>query len=233
MEIAELARKVNGIMTRTSQDIRVKNISRQLVIMANLVEKQIYESMFSLKKHDIKLAANIIKQDDKVDELQKVIEEQCIKFIAAEQPLATDLRKVMTASKIVTDLERMADHAVDICKITLKLGGNLNSFQGSLESIGEMERKVRKMIELSIDAYINNDDEMAYKICQKDDEIDYLYKSLFTGLVEEIKENENLIEKGISLLFVIKYLERIGDHVTNICESTIYSKSGIYEDLNE
>lgn len=220
-------------MTRGSQEIRIKNINRQLIIMANLVEKQIYESMLSLKNFDLKLADNIIKGDDKVDELQKTIEEQCIKFIAAEQPLATDLRKVMTASKIVTDLERMADHAVDICKITKKMGGKVNSFQKSLETLWEMEKKVRGMIEFAIDSYINNDDVMAYKICEKDDEIDSCYKSLFNSFVDEIKLDESLTEKGINLLFVIKYLERIGDHVTNICEWTIYSKSGIYTDLNE
>ncbi|WP_297424483.1 phosphate signaling complex protein PhoU [Clostridium sp.] len=220
-------------MTRGSQDFRVKSINRQLVIMANLVEKQIYESMFSLKKHDIQMADNIIKYDDKVDELQKKIEDQCIKFIAAEQPKATDLRKVMTASKIAADLERMADHAVDICKITKTIGGNINSFQNSLESLWDMEKKVRMMIGTAIDAYINSNDKMAYKICEKDDEIDSLYRLLFTRLVDEIKGGENLTEKGIRLLFVIKYLERIGDHVTNICECTIYSKSGVYEDLNE
>lgn len=220
-------------MTRGSQDVRVKNINRQLVMMSSLVEKQIYESMLSLKNHDVELANSIIKGDDKVDELQKVIEEQCIKFIAAEQPLATDLRKVMTASKIVTDLERMADHAVDICKITKKIGGNINSFKKHLDPLWEMEKKVRSMIGLAIDSYINDNDEMARKICEKDDEIDSFYRSLFTTFVDDIKLDESLTEKGIRLLFVIKYLERIGDHVTNICEWTVYSKSGTYVDLNE
>ena len=220
-------------MTRGSQDIKVKHIHRELVTMASLVEKQIYESMLSLKNYDIELANKIINNDDKVDEMQKVIEEQCIKYIASEQPLATDLRKIMTASKIVTDLERMADHAVDICKITKKIGGNINLFKKSLESLWEMEEKVRAMIGLAINSYINDDDDMAYKICQKDDEIDIFYKALFTKFVDEIKLDESLTEKGIRLLFVIKYLERIGDHVTNICESTVYSKSGVYVDLNE
>ena len=220
-------------MTRGSQDIKVKNINRQLVTMANLVEKQIYESMLSLKNHDIELANKIIDNDDKVDEMQKIIEEQCIKYIASEQPLATDLRKIMTASKIVTDLERMADHAVDICKIAKKIGPNINAFKKNLETLWEMEKKVRDMIGLAINSHINDDDEMAYKICEKDDEIDSFYKSLFATFIQEIKLDESLTEKGINLLFVIKYLERIGDHVTNICEWTVYSKSGGYVDLNE
>ena len=127
----------------------------------------------------------------------------------------------------------MADHAVDICKISKKIGGNINSFKKSSETLSEMEKKVRDMIGLAIDSYINDDDKMAYKICERDDEIDSFYKSLFATFVDEIKLDESLTEKGIRLLFVIKYLERIGDHVTNICESTVYSKSGVYVDLNE
>ena len=220
-------------MTRGSQDARVKIINRELLNMSSLVEKQIYESMVSLKNYDVEKADKVIKDDDKVDEMQKIIEEQCIKYIASEQPLATDLRKIMTASKIVTDLERMADHAVDICKITKKIGGSINSFKKSSETLWEMEKKVRDMIGIAIESYINSDDEMAYKICKKDDEIDSFYKSLFATFIEEIKMDDSLTEKGIRLLFVIKYLERIADHVTNICEWTVYSKNGEYVDLNE
>ena len=220
-------------MTRGSQEARVKHINRELLTMASLVEKQIYESMVSLKNYDLEKAEKVIKDDDKVDDMQKTIEEECIKFIATEQPLATDLRRVFTASKIVTDLERMADHAVDICKITKRLGGNVKSFKESSDELWEMDKKVRTMIKAAIDSYVNEDDEMAYKICKKDDEIDAFYKSLFSNLIEAIKLDENLIQKGTQLLFVIKYLERIGDHVTNICEWTIFSKGGVYVDLNE
>ena len=220
-------------MTRGSQDARVKIINRELLNMSSLVEKQIYESMVSLKNYDVEKADKVIKDDDKVDEMQKIIEEQCIKYIASEQPLATDLRRIFTASKIVTDLERMADHAVDICKITKRLGGNVKSFKESSDELWEMDKKVRDMIKAAIDSYINEDEELAYRICEKDDEIDAFYKSLFATLINAIKVDENLIHKGTQLLFVIKYLERIGDHVTNICEWTIFSKTGAYVDLNE
>lgn len=220
-------------MTRGSQDARVKVINRELLNMSSLVEKQIYESMMSLKNYDVVKAEQVIKDDDKVDIMQKTIEEECIKFIATEQPLATDLRRVFTASKIVTDLERMADHAVDICKITKRLGGSVKAFDNNSEDIWEMEKKVRSMIKSAIDAYINEDEEAAYKICERDDEIDAFYKNLFGKLINAIKVDESLINKGTQLLFVIKYLERIGDHVTNICEWTIFSKTGVYVDLNE
>lgn len=201
--------------------------------MSSLVEKQIYESLLCLKNYDVEKAKQVIKDDDKVDDMQKKIEEECMKYIATEQPLATDLRRVFTASKIVTDLERMADHAVDICKITKRIGGSISNNKEILEQLMDMETKVRAMLKSAIDAHINEDSELAYKICEKDDEIDAVYKSLFAALVNAIKVDETLIEKGTQLLFVIKYLERIGDHVTNICEWTIFSKTGAYVDLNE
>ncbi|OOP73906.1 MULTISPECIES: phosphate signaling complex protein PhoU [Clostridium] len=220
-------------MTRGSQDTRVKNINRELLKMSSLVEKQIYESLLSLKKYDLEKAEQVIKNDDIVDDMQKMIEEECIKFIATEQPLATDLRRVFTASKIVTDLERMADYAVDICKITKRIGKKISSFEKGSEELWEMDDKVRAMIRASVDSYINEDEEMAYKVCEKDDEIDAFYKSLFSTLINSIKVDENLLQEGTQLLFAIKYLERIGDHVTNICEWTIFSKTGSYVDLNE
>lgn len=220
-------------MTRGSQDTRVKIINRELLNMSSLVEKQIYESLVCLKNYDVEKAKQVIADDDKVDDIQKKIEEECIKFIATEQPLATDLRRIFTASKIVTDLERMADHAVDICKITKRIKGSITSNKEILEQLNDMDTKVRSMIKAAIEAYVNEDHDLAYKICEKDDEIDAIYKSLFTALVNAIKVDESLIEKGTQLLFVIKYLERIGDHVTNICEWTIFSKTGAYVDLNE
>lgn len=220
-------------MTIESRDNRVNNIKFELVRMAELVEKQIRDSIISLKNHDIELANKLIEADEEIDQMQKSIEEHCIKYIAMEQPLAIDLRKVMAASKIVTDLERMADYAIDICKITRRVGEKIDSFKKSSEALWEMDEKVRDMMKLAIKAYINEDEKMAYEICDKDEEIDSACKLLFSTFVEDESGDENLTEKKLRLLFAIKYLERIGDRVTNICESTIYSKSGNYVDLNE
>ncbi|NSB27616.1 phosphate transport system protein [Clostridium saccharoperbutylacetonicum] len=154
-------------MTRGSQDTRVKIINRELVTMSSLVEKQIYESLLCLKNYDVEKAKQVIKDDDKVDDMQKKIEEECIKYIATEQPLATDLRRVFTASKIVTDLERMADHAVDVCKITKRIGGSISNNKEILEQLMSMESKVRSMLKAAIEAHINEDSELAYKYVKK------------------------------------------------------------------
>lgn len=220
-------------MTMTSQKLRVKEINRQLLLMSSLVEKQIYMSMKALKEHDVNITKDIIKDDDKVDELQKIIEDECIKFIATEQPLASDLRSVFTASKIVTDLERMADYAVDICKITNKINGDGGGFKELMLPLWDMEEQVRKMIDLGISCYVDKDIEKAYEICKMDDGIDGIYRKVFEDILKIIKKDETEGNLSAQLLFVSKYLERIGDHVTNICEWTIYAYNGTYVDLNE
>lgn len=220
-------------MSRELQNMRVKNIEKDIISMSSLVEKQLYESMLCLKKYDIDKIDDIIKNDDAVDNMQKKIEEECVKFIATEQPLASDLRRVFAASKIVTDLERMADHAIDICKLTKKIGRSVSIFNGNIDNLWDMDQKVRVMIKSATDAYIKNDAEYAYKICEEDDAVDKLYKGLFENIINVIKEKEDLVNDGAQLLFVVKYLERIADHVTNLCEWTIFSKNGVYVDLNE
>lgn len=221
-------------MTRGSNDARVKVINDKLVIMTNLVEKQIYKSIVSLKLCDTEAADKIIKDDDKVDALQKELEDACIKYIAAEQPLATDLRRVFTASKIVTDLERMADHAVDICKVVKRIKNKINEKDETFTLLWDMAEKVRDMVKMSVDAYLDENKDEAYRICSLDDSVDKDYKELFSALVQKIKDdNVSFSDNGTQLLFVIKYLERIADHVTNICEWTIFLNSGSYVDLNE
>lgn len=220
-------------MSRELQNMRVKNIEKDIINMSSLVEKQLYESMLCLKNYDLNKISDIIKNDDAVDNMQKKIEEECIKFIATEQPLASDLRRVFAASKIVTDLERMADHAIDICKLTKKIGRSIGIFNGNLDNLWHMDQKVRAMIKSATDAYIKNDAEYAYKIGEEDDTVDKLYKGLFENIINIIKQKEDLVNDGTQLLFVIKYLERIADHVTNLCEWTIFSKNGAYVDLNE
>lgn len=218
-------------MTRTSSDLRLKKLHDDIIKMGSIVEKQVYSSVEALKNNNINLAEEIIKKDDLVDDLQKEIEDACIKFIATEQPLAIDLRNIFTVAKIVTDLERMADHAVDICKITLKIKDEKHVKE--LKNISKIAVKVQNMIKISIDAYVQLDVDRAYEICKMDDEIDALYKAVFSELLELMRNNPNVVQQSAQLLFVCKYLERIADHVTNICEWTIYLKTGKYVDLNE
>lgn len=218
-------------MMREVMSNKIKLLNSELIEMASLVEKQIYDSMTALKDQDVDLAKKVMKNDDKVDELQKVIEEKCIKFMATESPLARDLRSIYTTTKIVTDLERMADYAVDICKIVPRVKGV--DFSEEIAPIWELVDIINNMIKLSIEAYVNGDDKAAYEICRMDDRVDAIYQGMFSIVLKKMGREEDMINQGTQILFASKYLERIGDHVTNICEWIIFSKKGKYVDLNE
>lgn len=218
-------------MTRNLLEKRMQLLTSELAEMGSLVEKQLYNSIEAFKNKDMVLAKKVIENDDKVDELNKKIEEQCLKFMAMESPVATDLRKIFTTSKIVTDLERMADYAVDICKIAQRV--ELDILGEECEPVWQMVDILRKIIKRSLEAFVTGNVKEAYEICKMDDEVDILYRGLFNDILKKMAKDETIINKGAQILFASKYLERVGDHVTNICEWIIFSSKGDYVDLNE
>lgn len=218
-------------MTRNLLEKRMQLLTSELAEMGSLVEKQLYNSIEAFKNKDMVLAKKVIENDDKVDELNKKIEEKCLKFMAMESPVATDLRKIFTTSKIVTDLERMADYAVDICKVAQRV--ELDILGEECEPVWQMVDILRKMIKRSLEAFVTGNVKEAYEICKMDDEVDILYRGLFNDILKNMAKNETIINKGAQILFASKYLERVGDHVTNICEWIIFSSKGDYVDLNE
>lgn len=218
-------------MTRNLLDKRMKLLRTEIAEMGSLVEKQIYNSIEAFRNKDMALAKQVMDNDDKVDELNRKIEEQCLKFMAMESPVATDLRKIFTTSKIVTDLERMADYAVDICKIAQRV--EFDILGEECEPIWQMVDILRKMINKSLSAFVAGDVKAAYEICKMDDQVDILYRGLFSDMLKKMAKDETIINKGAQILFASKYLERVGDHVTNICEWIIFSAKGDYVDLNE
>ncbi|MGL5084415.1 MAG: phosphate signaling complex protein PhoU [Clostridium sp.] len=218
-------------MMRKLMSNRVNALNSDVIKMASLVEKQINDSMNALKSQDLELADRVIKNDDKVDDMNRQIEEECVKFMATESPLAKDLRRIYTTSKIVTDLERMADHAVDVCKIVKRLNGVI--FVEEISPIWRMGDIIIDMIKLSIEAYVNGDVDAAYEISNMDDSVDAIHEGMFEAVLKLMSKDDTSINQGTQILFISKYLERIGDHVTNICEWIIFSKKGTYVDLNE
>lgn len=218
-------------MTRNLLEKRMQLLTSELAEMGSLVEKQLYNSIEAFKNKDMVLAKKVIENDDEVDELNKKIEEQCLKFMAMESPVATDLRKIFTTSKIVTDLERMADYAVDICKVAQRV--ELDILGEECEPVWQMVDILRKMIKRSLEAFVTGNVKEAYEICKMDDEVDILYRGLFNDILKNMAKDETIINKGAQILFASKYLERVGDHVTNICEWIIFSSKGDYVDLNE
>lgn len=218
-------------MPRKVFDSHLEEMHTDLLRMGSMVEKQIFQCIESLVNQNEKLAQRVIDNDDVIDNMQKEIENKAIKLIAMQQPLAMDLRNIFTTTKIVTDLERIADHAVDIAKVTKRL--KTDDHVSQLTDITRMSTLVKEMLKVSLDAYVQGDVKRAYAICKKDDEIDALYKQIFSEFLVMMMDNPKTINQATQFLFACKYLERIADHTTNICEGTIYLVTGEQIDLNE
>lgn len=198
--------------------------------MALLAEEQIKEAIIALREKNVTLAEQVKSQDGIIDDLQRVVEDQSIKLIATQQPVAADLRTLFTTIKIVTDVERMADYAVDIARIAILLKDE--DISDAMPEIERMAEIACTMLRESIDAYTAKDDDRAYEITKLDDEVDRGLMNLVKHLYYDAAQVEESRFKASQLNFVAKYLERIGDHATNICEWTIYIVTGEYVELN-
>ncbi|WP_346880163.1 MULTISPECIES: phosphate signaling complex protein PhoU [unclassified Clostridium] len=217
-------------MTRNSFDLKLQQLHEDLMAMGEAVAKQIEDSIDSLKKQDEILAEKVIQKDDVIDDFEEDIEDKCIKLMATEQPLASDLRRIFITTKIITDLERMGDHAVDIAKISKKLIGE--TYIKELIDIPNMAKIVEKMIKDSLEVYITTDINRAHEVSKMDDQVDRLFKSIFDELLVIMRNDQTTINQASQFLFICKFLERMADHATNICEWTIYLESGEKLKLN-
>lgn len=206
------------------------SINNHLVRMALLAEEQVRDAVRALETKDVELAEQVKVQDGIIDDLQRLVEDQSIRLIATQQPVASDLRTLFTTIKIVTDVERIADYAVDIARIAILLRDE--DISGSMAEINTMSDFACQMLRESIDAYTAKDDDKAYEVTKIDDEVDKGLMNLVKHLYYEAEHEEKDRFKASQLNFVGKYLERIGDHATNICEWTIYIVTGEYVELN-
>lgn len=212
------------MQTRQSYNQELEALRQELLRMGTLVSDAIQDAVHSLAKQDAELARRVIAGDDVIDKMEQDIEDKCMVLIARQQPLARDLRVIGTGLKITTDLERIGDHAYDIANVTLKLANQ--PLIKPLVDIPRMAGMAQKMLNDSLEAYVNLDIAMAEKICQADDEIDSLYQQVFRELLTFMMEDPRTITQATQLIFVARYLERIGDHCTNIAEWTIYLVTG-------
>lgn len=209
---------------RKNFDASLQELKEKLLKMSGLVEKSLHESVESLKVINVQLAEEIIELDNVIDDLELVIEEQAIELIATQQPVAKDLRKIISAIKIASDLERIADLSVNIAKVTKRLEGQ--KLIKPLIDIPKMTEAAQKMLRISIDSYINEDISLAKQLAAMDDYIDSTYKMILSELIDYMVKDPNVINQGQQLAFVARYIERIADHITNIGESVIYLVSG-------
>ncbi|TZE81969.1 phosphate signaling complex protein PhoU [Calorimonas adulescens] len=217
--------------TRYHYDEQLEDLHLKILKLGSMVEEAIDKSIRSLVEHDKALAEEVIDNDDVIDSFTLEIDDECVRIIATQQPLARDLRIIVAGLKLATDLERIADHAVDIAKITERIADEV--YIKPLIDIPRMAEMVKEMVKGALDAYVTTDSTRAIEITKLDDEVDGIYKQMFRELLTYMMEDQKNIHQATQFLFVGKSLERIADHATNICEWVIYIDKGIHEDLNK
>lgn len=175
-------------------------------------------------EQDADLAKKVAEGDGKFNQMELDIENHCIAIIATQQPVASDLRKIFSVAKIITDLERIADHCEDVSKLTLHLAKE--KYVKPLIDLPMMAKEVKAMVKMTIDCFIDQDAEKARAVCANDDVVDQYFQTIYKDLCDLMGSDSKTVKQGMDFLMIAKYFERMADHATNIAEWVIYSKEG-------
>ena len=202
----------------------IDNLKRQILSLGATVEATVRDAALSIENRDEKLAQKIIDDDIKIDNAEVEIEEDCLKILALNQPVAIDLRFIVAVLKMNSDLERIGDLAVNIAERAVFLA-NQPRVSISIDLV-EMARLTMAMLRNSLDALINHDAVLAHRVCKSDDNVDQMNRQMYIEIQEGITRNPEQIGSLIHLLSVSRHLERIADHATNIAEDVIYMLEG-------
>ncbi len=211
-------------MPREEFDKALNELQSTIETVQGLVEKMIIDSIKALEKRDLDLANKVIEMDDEVDKLRDDLEQKAIFLIASEQPLAIDLRKIITALRVIMELERMGDYAEGIAKINLRIGET--DLIKPLIDIPSMSKKSIEMMRNCLKAYKTSDVKLAEKVCQVDDEVDVLKDRVINELLQIMMKDPTSSRQATYLIFIAHNLERIADRSTNIAEDTIFLATG-------
>jgi phosphate transport system protein len=207
-----------------SYDQELAKLDNIVAEMGGLTESQLNSSMEAIIKRDADLAAVVIESDVRVDELEREVEALAVRLLALRQPMARDLRQIIAALKISTDLERIGDYATNVAKRSIAL--DQSPPVRPVYALPRMGRYAVGMIKDVLDAYVERDAEKAMAVWLRDEELDEMYTSLFRELLTYMIEDPRNITSGTHLLFMAKNLERIGDHTTNIAETLYFLVNG-------
>ncbi len=205
---------------RTKFDEQLHMLNEEMMRMGNLIEEQIQKAVEAMVQQDVEQAEEIIRNDADVDHMQKKIENLCFTLLMQQQPVATDLRVISAAMKIVTDMERIGDYAADISEITMLMAGT--PYTPTMDTIKQMATETLLMLIHSIESYVDRRIDKAQKVVDHDNKVDALFVQVKQDLVKEIKSGNTEAERIIDLLNVAKYFERIGDHASNIAKWVIF-----------
>lgn len=214
---------------RSKFDEQLNTLNQKLILMGQAIEKNIQDALDALVNGNVEKANGIILADDDIDKMQREIENICFGLLIQQQPVAQDLRLITAAMKMVTDMERIGDHAVDISEMTEFLSEH--KMNDKFQTLKRMASEATVMLIRSIDAFTEKDAEAAQEVIEHDDVVDNLFVNVKDELIKLIASNPEDGEAGLDMLMIAKYLERIGDHATNIAEWVIYSlnKKGIQD----
>jgi phosphate transport system protein len=214
---------------RTAFHKKIAEIQCDVLAMGSMVEKAVLRSVKALKERDLALADKIITEDIKINRLRFDIEDKCIQLIATQQPMASDLRVIMSVASVVTELERIGDHAEGIAKIVVMIGD-----EPPLKPIVDLPRMAEKMADMlhrSLEAFTRHDAKAAREIAVEDDEVDDLYDQVYRELLSFMAEDPKTITRATRLIWVAHNLERSADRVTNICERIVFTVTGRMEEI--
>ncbi|MBI5301627.1 MAG: phosphate signaling complex protein PhoU [Chloroflexi bacterium] len=217
-------------MPRDTFEKLIANLKNQLLELGQLTSRTIADGVEALKTRDRVLAQSLIERDKEINRLRYVIEEQSYELIATQQPLASDLREILSILLIAIELERIADHSKNLGEIVIHMGNE--PLLKPLIDIPRMADICDSMLKQALDAFVRNDAELGRAVAVRDDEIDQLYKQIFRELLTFMLEDARTVTRAMNLLFAAHNLERIGDRITNIGERVIYAATGRLEELN-
>lgn len=217
-------------MPRELFDKKLRELQDDVLVMGSMVEKALQRSVEALRSRDVSLSGAVVRDDMLINAKRYEIEEKCIHTIAREQPMAADLRVIVAILFIANELERMADHAEGIGRISLMLGDE--PLPRPLGDILEMSSRAQDMLRRALTSFVDRDDDAARLICDEDDAIDRLYDSSYHELIQEMIKHPADVQRITYLIWTSHNLERIADRVTNICERVIFMVTGQLEEIN-
>ena len=200
------------------------NLQRDLLALAGLVEGAIHKSILALQQRDARLAREVIAGDTQIDREENHIDEECLKILALHQPVAVDLRRIIAAMKINTDLERMGDLAEEIAERAIHL--SRPPLLPIPEKLQRMTDLTTMMVRESLDAFVNLNTVEAQTVMRMDDEVDRFNSEIIAELIQAMRTSPALVEAGLSMFSAVRHLERIADHATNIAEDVVYLVDG-------
>jgi phosphate transport system protein len=216
---------------RQAYNLEINDLEHDLLDMGSRAEQMVGQAVDALCSLDTKLAHAVMLRDDEIDERDLAIEARCLRLLALQQPMGRDLRVVGTAMKMITDIERVGDLAVDIAKITLKVEKEFG--ETSFIDIPKMAKVARSMLHEALEAYVHHDLARVHEVCERDEEVDSLYRELRSQIFAKMRSHPENVVSDSWLLLAIHHVERIADHAVNIAERVNFMVTGEFKPLNK